>query len=382
MVLIYIHKPLLFNCVKMRFRLKLLIAFTMLCPVSTVAQNNDFVIENFRKNLTDLTAISLNVKDLNGKEAALIRFAVRDTLFDFDPNLGYLKLEKKKGEVWLYVPQLTKRITISHPYLGIIRDYEFPTAIESKVTYTADIRITNAAYMQALIANGGMTNILVGKEGKDSEEESTTPVISDSIPVTNDQRRDDVYGQIVPAVSEKKQNATEAHLLFGVGYQAVGVVGPYASATFSINSFNIEGGYVLGQKKAEGISIYSSEYGDNILRNMDFKVNQAWARIGIDANPRSLIIVTPQVGCAVNMFKLDSETSFDGNPFETFYTYSGIAALRLQIAIHKNFRLQITPEYHFALKKDPAYEVVKDTDKLFKSSTEGFNLHAGIILRI
>ena len=354
----------------------------MLCPVLTVAQNNDFVIENFRKNLTDLTAISFNVKDLNGKEAALIRFAVRDTLFDFDPNLGYLKLEKKKGEVWLYVPQLTKRITISHPYLGIIRDYEFPTAIESKVTYTADIRITNVAYMQALIANGGMTNILVGKEEKNSEQEVTSPVISDSIPVTNDQRRDDVYGQIVPVISEKKHNATGAHLLFGVGYQAVGVVGPYASANISINSFNIEGGYVFGQKKAEGISIYSSEYGDNILSDMDFKVNRTWARIGIDINPRSLIIVTPQVGGAVNMFKLDSETSSDGNPFETFYTYSGIVALRLQIAIHKNFRLQITPEYHFALKKDPAYEVVKDADKLFKASTEGFNLHAGIILRI
>lgn len=376
-------------------RIKLVLSFFILCPFITMAQSSDFVIENFRENTTDLSAISFNVKDLNGREAALIRFAVRDTLFDFDPNLGYLKLERKKGEVWLYVPQSTKRITISHPYLGIIRDYEIPIAVESKATYIADIRITNAAYLQALITSGGTTNVPVEKKEKDEEGTVvnpidinqtiiTPPIMTDSLPVMKKQGRDDVYGKDIAGSPDRKHKATEAHLLLGGGFHIVGMTGPYGTAAITVGAFNIEGGYVVGSSKIENISVFGRS-DDRLYAAYNYKVNRAWVCIGADLNPRSVYIVTPQVGLAVNQFKgeeLEGINYSEDNPFDSFYTNSAILALRFQIALHKNVRLQFTPEYHVGLKKDPAYEVVKETDRKFKSATEGFNLYAGIIFRL
>ena len=89
-----------------------------------MSQSQDFWISDFHKNMTDLSAISSNVKDVNGNPTALIRFAVRDSKFVFNANLGIVKQEKKTGEVWLFVPVGTKRLTISHPYLGILRGFE------------------------------------------------------------------------------------------------------------------------------------------------------------------------------------------------------------------------------------------------------------------
>ena len=113
-----------------------------------MSQSHDFEVRDFHENMTDLTAATSNIKDLNGVTAALIRFAVRDPLFSFDTNIGILKEEKETGEVLLYVPQGTKRITIRHPQLGILRDYQIPVPIKAKTTYDAEIVITDTEYFQ------------------------------------------------------------------------------------------------------------------------------------------------------------------------------------------------------------------------------------------
>ncbi|SEN39783.1 hypothetical protein SAMN04487902_1185, partial [Prevotella sp. ne3005] len=43
-------------------------------PLLLMSQGQDFWIKDFHQNMTDLSAISSNVKDLNGKPTALIRF--------------------------------------------------------------------------------------------------------------------------------------------------------------------------------------------------------------------------------------------------------------------------------------------------------------------
>lgn len=118
-----------------------------------MAQKADFEIQNFRESITDLSAATSDIKDLNGQPAALIRFTVRDTIFTINANNGILKQEQKTGETWVYVPVGTKRLNISHPVLGIIRGYQIGIAIESKCTYDADIVITNDKYMESLFAN-------------------------------------------------------------------------------------------------------------------------------------------------------------------------------------------------------------------------------------
>ena len=39
------------------------------------------------------------------------------------------------GEVWVWVPYGSRKITISHQQLGVLRDYRYPVEIEAKRTY-------------------------------------------------------------------------------------------------------------------------------------------------------------------------------------------------------------------------------------------------------
>jgi len=128
----------------------------VLIAVSVHAQG--FRLSNFHENPTDMTAATSGVKDLNGRAAALIRFVVRAPQFEFDANMGVIKTEKRTGEVWVYVPHGTKRLTVRHPYLGVVRDFEPPVAIKSKTTYDVELVVLDRAYMESLYRqqqNGG-----------------------------------------------------------------------------------------------------------------------------------------------------------------------------------------------------------------------------------
>ena len=86
----------------------------------------------------DMTAKRLETKKLdnNGKEAALIRFVSPGEGFDFDyGSTGVVDVVHKAGEVWLYVPRGSRKISIMHNTYGVLRDYEYPMAIKSGVTY-------------------------------------------------------------------------------------------------------------------------------------------------------------------------------------------------------------------------------------------------------
>ncbi len=85
-----------------------------------------------------MTAKRLETKklDVNGKEAALIKFLSPGTGFDFEfGSTGVVEVEHKAGEVWLYVPRGSRKLTIKHDTYGVLRDYEYPVAINSGVTY-------------------------------------------------------------------------------------------------------------------------------------------------------------------------------------------------------------------------------------------------------
>ena len=170
-----------------------IIASICFWPLLAMSQSRDFEIRDFHENLSDLTAATSNVQDLNGVMAALIRIAVRDTLFTFDANNGIIKQEWDVGEVRLYVPEGTKRITIRHPKLGILRNYQLPCNIESKVTYDAEIVVIERETPQVEYP-------LSGKQPKEH-----TPI--------------------------------GVHFLLGGGFNALGMQGPFASIGFEIGKF-------------------------------------------------------------------------------------------------------------------------------------------------
>ena len=116
-------------------RFWLLLYFSLLtgfCYSQTIS------VSSFKLLGTDLTANTAGTieMDQNGETAALIKVVTTQTGFTFDGGaLGIVKTKQTPGEVWVYIPKGSKKISIKHPQLGVLRDYYYPIAIEAARTY-------------------------------------------------------------------------------------------------------------------------------------------------------------------------------------------------------------------------------------------------------
>lgn len=91
-------------------------------------------IESFKVLTNDVTAFVDPVTDLNDDACALIKILASPD-FEFSTPLGIVKRVDKTGEIWLYIPKGSKKITLKHPQWGVLRDYVFPEKIESHISY-------------------------------------------------------------------------------------------------------------------------------------------------------------------------------------------------------------------------------------------------------
>ena len=95
-------------------------------------------VKSFRLLPNDMTAASLEGKriDQNGEAAALIRVVTSQTGFGFEAGtLGIVATKQMVGEVWVWVPHGSRKISIMHQQLGVLRDYRYPIEIEAERTY-------------------------------------------------------------------------------------------------------------------------------------------------------------------------------------------------------------------------------------------------------
>ncbi len=102
----------------------------------TVAQN--IAVSDFRLLETDMTANldGFTVYDQNGEKCALIKVETTQQGFSFDTGaLGVAETVQKAGEIWVYVPDRTSRITISHPQLGVLRNHDLGFPVRKARTY-------------------------------------------------------------------------------------------------------------------------------------------------------------------------------------------------------------------------------------------------------
>lgn len=98
------------------------------------ARAQRFAVASYRTLSNDVSAFIDPVQDLNGDDCGLIKVQAGPE-YVFTSPLGIVKRIDKTGEIWLYVPRGTKKITIRHPQLGILRDYELPERVDSHLTY-------------------------------------------------------------------------------------------------------------------------------------------------------------------------------------------------------------------------------------------------------
>ncbi|MDE6267910.1 MAG: hypothetical protein K2M04_02385 [Muribaculaceae bacterium] len=101
--------------------------------VSATAKET-FSVAGFRQLPNDVSAFVNPVRDLNDEDCGLIK-VIASPEFVFSTPLGIVRRVDKVGEIWLYIPRSSKKITIRHPKWGVLRDYSFPMRIDSHMTY-------------------------------------------------------------------------------------------------------------------------------------------------------------------------------------------------------------------------------------------------------
>lgn len=119
------------NYIKAIIILFLLLPF---CKAMGQGMETGISVASFQQLNNDVTAFINPVRDLNGEACALIK-VVAPSDFAFSTPLGIVKREDKTGEIWLWLPEGTRKLTIKHPEWGVLRDYELPTKLESHITY-------------------------------------------------------------------------------------------------------------------------------------------------------------------------------------------------------------------------------------------------------
>ncbi|ACF14727.1 PEGA domain protein [Chloroherpeton thalassium ATCC 35110] len=114
-----------------------LLSFFLLALLFSEAGAQQMSVKSFRSLPLDQTArITDPVIDQNGDKCALIKMVTTETGFVFEGGMmGIMKTLKKTGEWWIYVPYGSKKITIKHDQLGVLRDYVYPETISEATVY-------------------------------------------------------------------------------------------------------------------------------------------------------------------------------------------------------------------------------------------------------
>ena len=129
--------------------IKKILALAIVFSVS-VSLRAQISVANFRLLESDQTANTFGTEkfDDNGEKAALIKIVTPETELTFDPGyLGIVERINKDGEIWLYVPRRSRKITITSKKFGKLTDYQYPTSIEGASTYEMLLDIGTGRYV-------------------------------------------------------------------------------------------------------------------------------------------------------------------------------------------------------------------------------------------
>lgn len=125
----------------------LLLSVLLMAAAEIMAQT--YSVESFRRLPNDVSAFIEPIKDLNGEDCALVKVEA-PAEFVFSSPLGIVKRLDNVGEIWLYMPKGSKRLTFKHPEWGVLRNYSFPERLESHMTY--EIRLNLPEISRVAIA--------------------------------------------------------------------------------------------------------------------------------------------------------------------------------------------------------------------------------------
>lgn len=123
---------------------KILVIIVAMLMLAITAGAQNFKVASFRQLPSDVSAFINPVRDLNGDDCGLLKIIAPED-FVFSTPLGIVKRVDNVGEIWLYVPRGTKKITIKHAELGVLRDYALPAKVDSHMAYELVIGLPMSA---------------------------------------------------------------------------------------------------------------------------------------------------------------------------------------------------------------------------------------------
>jgi len=300
--------------------------------VKTVAQTDNIVVSDFERAVTDLTASVNPVMDNNGDMCAVLKFFVRDTTFVIEPNLGYLRRESKVGEIRLWVPAGTKRLTVRHTGMFPLRDYTVSVPVVSKATYHAMIDV-------------GVT--------------TPTP----PLPTARKTRFFVASGGLV---------APKLGLSLALGVNA--------------NHHVIEADVALALGKTDSLHYYEGSVWN---ASYQYQLLKAGLRYGYESKTKgtgkATFAYTPMVGIQSAMALgsgTDNEKTENGKKgvFKDGMALSACVGVRLALNIGDSFALFVRPDYNVALYKSDSYKLMTKGNSAIKNWANGFALDAGIMI--
>ncbi len=146
---------------------KLIVLFSLIILAVVALAQGTMSVKSFKELANDLDALDAKYEkmDFNGERAAIIKIVTNEKGFTFDVgSVGVVASVQHVGEVWVYVPHSVQRITIKHPYLGILRDYYFPTQIEKARVY--ELVLHSGSVTQVVNQDAGGQYVILDIEPK------------------------------------------------------------------------------------------------------------------------------------------------------------------------------------------------------------------------
>lgn len=322
----------------------------------------DIVVTNFQNVVTDLSASVTPVNDNNGDVCAVIKFFVRDTTFVIEPNLGYLRRESKVGEIRLWVPAGTKRLTVRHEGMFPLKDYSIPMPIESKKAYHAYIWSTDTDKPPRVTS-------VVPKEPEIKEvkqKPEKTPESSAKMPRPI---KDAVHGTrffLAPSFLIAPQTGIS---------MAIGI---------NMNSHIVEAGAAMALSKSDSLYYYKNSVWYGTYRYVLYK---AFLKYGYEYRSKGNVAFayTPMVGVhssissGTGKFNEWSETG-KTHKLKDGMALSVSAAARVALCVGDHFAWYVKPEYSITAYKSDSYKLMIKGNDVFKKWAEGFSLETGVVV--
>ncbi|NLR91923.1 PEGA domain-containing protein [Flammeovirga agarivorans] len=116
----------------------------LLVFMSTASYAQKLSIIDFEHKQTDMDAkVNFPREDINGDKCAIIKVQTdrKDLEFSLGTSIQHEGVVQKIGEVWVYVPEGTRMISIASPELNKKANYNFPMSIKKSNVYSITLEV-------------------------------------------------------------------------------------------------------------------------------------------------------------------------------------------------------------------------------------------------